>query len=97
MAVTVAEGVKAIPDGVSHVLACNCKAIEPCKRGNCSCKSLKTSCTEFCVCNANAYHNEWTSDKTLLYELEYDAEEGYGKRENKLCKVEQLLLSEILF
>ena len=75
MVVTVAEGVKAIPDEVSRVLACNCKAIEPCKLGNCLCKSLKISCTEFCACNADACHNEWTSDKTLLYELESDTEE----------------------
>ena len=47
MAVTVAEGVKSIPDEVSHVLACNCRAIEPCKWGNRSCKSLKISYTEF--------------------------------------------------
>ena len=76
VAVTVVEGVKAIPDEVSRVLACNCKAIG--KRGNCSCMSLKISCTEFCACKSFVHAKDMKKEKNLL------------------CKVEQLLLSEIL-
>jgi len=43
VAVMVAEGIKVIPDEASRVLSCNCKAIEPGKRGNCSCKSHNIS------------------------------------------------------
>ena len=78
VAVAVAEGVKAIPDEVSHVLACNCKAIEPCKRGNCSCMSLKISCTEFCACKGygrkeKIYYVKWSSYYFLkfYYEMLY--------------------------
>ena len=59
----VAEGVQVIPDEVSHVLACSCKAAELCKRGNCSCKLLKISCTQFCACYASICKNEWTHQK----------------------------------
>jgi len=74
----IAEGVNVIPDEVSSVLSCNCKVAEPCKSVNCSCKSLKISCTPFCACYASTCQNEFTSDKALLcYESESDSEEAY--------------------
>ena len=72
----VAEGVQVIPDEVSRVLAFSCKAAEPWKRGNCSCKSLKIPCTQFCACYASICQNEWTSEKALCCESESDSEEA---------------------
>ena len=31
-------------------MACGCKKDEPCKMGNCSCKSEQIPCSIFCVC-----------------------------------------------
>ena len=59
-AISLPDNVKAIPEEISRVLACNCQAEEPCKRGNCSCKSLQISCTVFCKCRDAKCANPWT-------------------------------------
>ena len=52
------------------VLACNCQAEEPCKRGNCSCKSLQTACTIFCKCIDGKCANPWTVSELEEFEGE---------------------------
>ena len=35
---------------VSYILVCNCQAVESCKRGNCSSRSLQIACKIVCKC-----------------------------------------------
>ena len=59
-AISLPDNTKPVPEEISRVLACNCQAAEPCKRGNCSCKSLQISCTVFCKCYDGKCANPWT-------------------------------------
>ena len=76
VAVMVAEGVQVIPDEVSRVLACSCKATEQCKRGNCSLLYHSRYHVLSFVHVVSICQNEWTSEKALCCELESDSEEA---------------------
>ncbi len=73
--VMAAEEVQVLPNEVSRVLACNCKAAEACKRGYCSCKSFTISCTQFCACYSTKCYNEWTVEQASFYDSQSDSEE----------------------
>ena len=47
---TLPPGVNIIPPEVQKILCCNCKANEPCSKGNCTCRLAGISCTDFCNC-----------------------------------------------
>ena len=47
---TLPPGVSIIPPEVQKILCCNCKANEPCGKGNCTCRLGGISCTIFCAC-----------------------------------------------
>ena len=60
--VMVPENIKAIPQEILKIVACNCRAAEPCAKGNCSCRGLQMSCTLFCKCYETRCCSIWTLD-----------------------------------
>ena len=54
-------GIDALPKEVQKLMACGCQATEPCGKGNCSCRTLRLTCTIFCKCSgSNSCRNPYS-------------------------------------